>query len=169
MANVFQQINGPVSEEQITEIVKTGKVPSHLKTAEDKVYYVIFRNFMFDFLSSAAEDFKIDGEVIITVGRYETFKRIKKYLENDGELGTDFRYSTVMVEGVDAAKGISLYRFIKLCNKAYPNEAFDEEELEERTHGFIDDNSESNSINRNKMATGFGGNAGTMLNDNKEE
>ena len=166
MANVFQQIEGNLTEEQVMEIVQTGVVPSHLKPVEDKVYYIIMRNYMIKLFSNITdeeeEQLEIDGEAFIVLGRHNAFKTIKEYLSRDAEESTDLRKSIVMVEGVDAGKNVSLYRFIKLCNKAYPDEAIDDEFLENAINGFNDDDK---IINNNVSATGFGGNAGTLMNE----
>ena len=39
---------------------------------------------------------------------------IKEYLDEDAEMAVDIKNSLVMVEGVDSASAVSLYRFIKL-------------------------------------------------------
>lgn len=181
MSGLFQQINGNITQEQVMEIAKTGIVPSHLKSVDDKVYYIIMRNYMTVMYSNIAgvtdEPMEIDGEAFIVVGRHNAFNTIKEYLSRDGENGTDLRKSIVMVEGVDAAQGVSLYRFIKLCNQAYPDEAIDEEFLEKAIQGFTDWENDKKEFpddmkamnNNNAVATGFGGNAGTLMNEEEEE
>jgi hypothetical protein len=182
MSGLFQQINGNITQEQVMEIAKTGVVPSHLKSVDDKVYYIIMRNYMITMYSNIAGvmdeyPMEIDGEAFIVAGRHNAFNIIKEYLTRDGENGTDLRKSIVMVEGVDAAKGVSLYRFIKLCNQAYPDEAIDEEFLEESIQGFTDWKENNNAPSYDivkaveesqKPATGFGGNAGTLMNEEEE-
>lgn len=158
--NVFQSINKPLTQEQADEIARTGVIPSHLKNAEDKMYYVIFMNFAIEMRSNTNQETFVDGEAIVTTGRHQTFLRIKDYLENDEEATTDLEKSMVMVEGVDASKHISLIRFIRLCNTNYPDDAIDEDFI----NVFLGIN---NMPTENIAATGFGGNAGTIL--NKEE
>lgn len=175
MSSLFQQINGNITQEQVMEIAKTGVVPSHLKSVDDKVYYIIMRNFMIVMYSNIAgvQDeypMEIDGEAFIVVGRHNAFNTIKEYLSRDGEEGTDLKKSIVMVEGVDASKGVSLYRFIKLCNQAYPDEAIDEEFLERAINGLNDWEKNAPNIAKavedsSRTATGFGGNAGTLMNE----
>lgn len=165
MSGLFQNINGNVTEEQVNEIARTGVVPSHLKTAEDKLYYVICRNYKY-ILTADIFEAEIDGEALIGVGRHDVFVKIKDYLYNDVDMTTDLEKSLVMVEGVDAAKAISLYRFIKLCNSEYPDEALDnidefieaKRDWEARTEGNYNEKP-------NASATGFGGNAGTIMNE----
>lgn len=163
MAGLFQQIQGNVSEQQIQEIVKTGKVPSNLKSAEDKVYTVIFRSYLSILQSSISEDTDISGEAIIAAGRRNIFEKIKNYLYNDAAQEVDVRTSIVMVEGVDAGNAVSLYRFIKLCNQAYSDDPFDDDMLEQYLSGFNDEEEF-----RRREATGFGGNAGTIMNTEEE-
>lgn len=158
--NVFQSINKPLTQEQADEIARTGTIPSHLKNAEDKMYYVIFMNYAIEMRSNTNEETFVDGEAIVTTGRHNTFLRIKDYLENDEEATTDLEKSMVMVEGVDASKHVSLIRFIRLCNTNYPDDAIDEDFI----NVFLGMNMPTENT---ATATGFGGNAGTML--NKEE
>lgn len=158
--NVFQSINKPLTQEQADEIARTGVIPSHLKNAEDKMYYVIFMNYAIEMRSNTNEETFVDGEAIVATGRHQTFLRIKDYLENDEEATTDLEKSMVMVEGVDASKHVSLIRFIRLCNTNYPDDAIDEDFI----NVFL---GIGNMSTENITATGFGGNAGTML--NKEE
>lgn len=173
MSDLFQRIEGEVTEEQVAEIVKTGVVPSHLKSVDDKVYFIIMRNFMVVMYSNIAgydsdQPMEIDGEAFIVTGRHNAFVTIKEYLEEDAEQSTDLRTSIVMVEGVDAAKGVSLYRFIQLCNQAYPDEAIDESILERMLNGISEWKEESkrpNTVNNSGTTTGFGGNAGTLTNE----
>ena len=161
MADLFQKIGKSLTQEQVDEIARTGVVPSHLKDSEDKMYYVIFMNFAIEMRSNTNEETFVDGEAIVTTGRHNTFLRIKEYLENDEEATTDLDKSIVMVEGVDASKHVSLLRFIRLCNSNYPDDAIDEDFL----NVFLGANTPMETIQQ--QATGFGGNAGTML--NKEE
>ena len=180
MSGLFQQINGNITQEQVMEIAKTGVVPSNLKSVDDKVYYIIMRNYMtvmYSNIAGVTDEYpmEIDGEAFIIIGRHNAFNTIKEYLSRDGENGTDLRKSIVMVEGVDAAQGVSLYRFIKLCNQAYPDEAIDEEFLEKSIQGFTDWENDKKefpddmkAMNNNAVATGFGGNAGTLMNEEEE-
>ena len=163
MADLFQKIGKSLTHEQVDEIARTGVVPSHLKNSEDKMYYVIFMNFAIEMRSNTNEETFVDGEAIVTTGRRNTFLRIKEYLENDEEATTDLDKSIVMVEGVDASKHVSLLRFIRLCNSNYPDDAIDEDFL---NVFFLDTNTPMEKTIQ-QQATGFGGNAGTML--NKEE
>lgn len=157
--SLFQEIKGTPNAEQIQQIAKTGIVPSELKGPEDKVYTVIFRSYLV-ILQSEMSETSIDGEAIIVEGRHKVFMRIKEFLENEYTMSVDIRTSTVMVEGVDAGKAVSLYRFIKLCNNAYPDEAIPEEILDKYLEGFTDEE----EVKKQPAATGFGGNAGTLLN-----
>lgn len=163
--SLFQKVKGNLTEEMVNHIVKTGEVPSNLKSNEDKVYYVTFRSYLIILNSQMAEDYEIHGETIITEGRKNTFNMIKDYLDNDAALAVDIRTSFVMVEGVDAGKHISLYRFIKLCNKAYPEEAYDEDKLESYLKDFYDEDEFRDKENK---AIGLGGNAGTLMNEKED-
>lgn len=173
MSDLFQRIEGKVTEEQVTEIVKTGVVPSHLKSVDDKVYFIIMRNFMVVMYSNIAgyDDevpMEIDGEAFIVTGRHNAFTTIKEYLERDAENSTDLKTSIVMVEGVDAANGVSLYRFIKLCNQAYPDEAIDDSVLDNLINGidvWHNSGQRPNAVNNSGITTGLGGNAGTLTNE----
>jgi len=165
MSGLFQKINGDITQEQVMEIAKTGVVPSNLKSVDDKLYYAIMKNEMFYMYSQASgeQDIEIDGEVLIAVGRKNIFDKIKEYLLNDGEGGTSLRESIVMVEGVDVAKSVSLYRFLTLCDQAYPDEAISEEFIAYHNAQPYDIN---NAVKKSeKTATGFGGNAGTLMNE----
>lgn len=157
--SLFQEIKGKPTAEQVQQIARTGQVPSELKSAEDKVYFVIFRSFMIILKSEMAE-MDIDGEAIIVEGRHNVFLKIKEYIENEYAMSIDLRTSLVMVEGVDAGKAVSLYRFIKLCNQVYPEDAIPEETLDAYIEGFNDEE----EVRKQPPATGFGGNAGTLLN-----
>lgn len=161
--SLFQEIKGTPNADQIQRIAKTGQVPSELKSAEDKIYFVIFRSFMVILKSEMAE-MDIDGEAIIVQGRHKTFLKIKEFMENEYAMSIDLRTSLVMVEGVDAGKAVSLYRFIKLCNNAYPDDAISEETLDSYIEGFYDEE----EVRKQPAATGFGGNAGTLLNNGEE-
>lgn len=173
MPDLFYSVDARATEEEKRTIAETGVVPSHLKSNEDKLYIVIFRNYMLNLFSCVSEDVAIDGEAIICKGRKAIFDRVKEYLANDGEQSTDLRKSIVMVEGVDMNKGVSLYRFLKLCNNAYPEDTIDEVYLEEMVSGFTDGinpDGEPESYNiikavekSKKPTTGFG-NSGTLLN-----
>lgn len=147
MPNVFQQVTKPLNNEQIAQIAKTGVVPSSMKGPEDKLYIVILRENEEMYTSDCIE---VNGFAIIAVGRKNVFDKVKDYLDSV-ERTVDFEKSIVLVEGVDAGKGISLTKFINLCNNSYPDEAFElnieEPHMEER------------------QATGFGGNAGTLMNE----
>ena len=165
--SVFQKLNGEISEGQINEIVKTGVIPSNLKDPESKIYFAIFRSYsrvLYSDFCSEESPYRqeIDGEVLICEGRYNIFNKIKEFIENDEERSIDMRTSIVMVEGVDAGKSISMYRFIKLCNQSYPNEKFDEDMLEMYINGFENEEEFRNVENK---AVGFGGNAGTLTNE----
>lgn len=126
MAGLFTELNGHVTQEQLDRMNKSGIVPSDAKSPEEKRYTVIFVTT--DTLESQiAEGIEVN-EAIIVDGRYNVFNAIKNYLIADMETEKiiDIKKSIVMVEGVDAGKAVSLYRFIGLCNKSYPNEEFDE-------------------------------------------
>lgn len=161
MGSLFTELNGHVTQEQIKQINKTGIVPPDAKSPEEKKYFIIFKSYLIDLRSQLADnEMTISGEAFIVYGRYHAFVSIKSYLDEDAERAVDVRESIVMVEGVDAGKGISLYRFLKLCNKAYPNEAFDDDTLEQYLEGF---NNEEEFRAENSDAVGNGNFGGTFL------
>lgn len=178
MPGPFQRIEGEITEEQVIEIVKTGQVPSHLKSPEDKVYYVIFRSYNTNLFSNLNDSINysedddellIDGECILGTGRLNMFRRIMQYLTADVDYITDLDASTVMVEGVDAAKGVSLNRFINLCLQKYPGE-YDDIKPELDLYQNYKEAWKSDNVphNYNGPAVGLGGNAGTVLNNEEE-
>ena len=159
MDNLFVELNGHVTEEQMKKSNKTGVVPSEVKSPEIKNYCVIFRSHLLILKSQMADnEMPITGECIIVNGRHNMFLKIKEFLEEDAEMAVDIRRSAVMVEGVDAANCVSLYRFIKLCNAAYPDDAIAEAYLDEYLEGFYDENEV-----RESSATGNGNYCGTLL------
>lgn len=159
MDKLFVELNGHVTEEQMKKINKTGVIPSEVKSPEIKNYCVIFRSHLLILKSQMADnEMEITGECIIVNGRRNMFLKIKEFLEEDAEMAVDIRRSMVMVEGVDAANCVSLYRFIKLCNASYPDEAIDEAYLNEYLEGFYDENEV-----REASAAGNGNYCGTLL------
>ena len=164
MSGLFVELNGHVTEEQMKQINKTGIIPSAAKSPEEKQYYVIFKSYLVVLKSQLADNgMDITGECIIVNGRHNMFDKIKEYLDEDAEMAVDIKNSLVMVEGVDSARAVSLYRFIKLCNKSYPNEAYPEEMLDKYLEGFYDEKEIKNDV----IATGNGNYCGTLL--EKEE
>lgn len=161
MKGLFTELNGNVTKEQIEKINKTGVVPSDAKSPEEKEYLVIFKSYLVALKSQIAEnEMDITGEAIIIRGRYNMFQKIKEYLDEDAEETIDLRTSMVMVEGVDAAKAVSLYRFILLCNKAYPDEQIPENITNHYLEGFNDEDEVKQSA---QNATGSGNFSGTLL------
>lgn len=159
MAGLFVQVADNLTDEQKMNIVKNKGVPrSNEKHVEEKTYCVIFRSCLLVIESQLTDsEMAMTGEALIVNGRYNCFTKIKEYLECDGEYAVDLRNSLVMVEGVDAANAISLYRFIIHCNKFYSEEAIDENIL----NHYID---EVEVTDENKpQATGNGNYCGTLL------
>ena len=157
---LFTELNGHVTAEQIQQINQTGVVPSNIKSPEEKTYCVIFRSYLINLKSQLADnEMDITGECIIVSGRHNVFEKIKEYLDEDGQLAVDIRNSMVMVEGVDASNAVSLYRFVKLCNKAYPEEIYPEENLDNYLKDFYDEKEVRDSVN----TTGNGNYCGTLL------
>lgn len=165
MGSLFTELNGHVTEEEIKKINETGVIPSSAKSPEEKQYCVIFKSYLIVLRSQMADnEMEIDGEAIIIKGRHRVFEKIKEYLDEDAQNAVDIRNSMVMVEGVDAAGAVSLYRFIKLCNNCYQDEAIDESILNEYLRGFYDEQEVKSSV----MTTGNGNYCGTLLKeDNK--
>lgn len=160
MGSLFTELNGHVTEADIKKINETGVIPSNVKSAEEKTYCIIFKSYLLVLRSQVANnEMDIDGEAIIIKGRHRVFEKIKEYLEEDAEGSVDIRNSMVMVEGVDAAGAVSLYRFIKLCNGCYPDEAISENILNEYLKDFYDEEQVKSSV----MATGNGNYCGTLL------
>ena len=164
----FQQLGNNVTPEHIKQIAKTGQVPAHLKSAEDKDWMCIFA-FYKDSLYSQLSDTPIFGEVLKEHSRKEIFSKILDYIyeatSTDVEL--DFRKSIVLTEGIPFDKAMDLYNFIKICVKAYEDEIqFDMDWFENLISGKTDEEEEE-SVHYVplKDATGFGGNAGTILNN----
>lgn len=165
MGSLFTELNGHPTENDIKKINETGVVPSSAKSAEEKTYCIIFKSYLLVLKSQIADnEMEISGEAIIINGRHRAFEKIKEYLDEDAEKAVDIRNSMVLVEGVDAAGAVSIYRFIKLCNKCYPDEAISESILNEYLDGFYDEEQIKSSV----MATGNGNYCGTLLKeDNK--
>lgn len=160
MGNLFTELNGHPTQEDIKKINETGTIPSSVKSAEEKTYCIIFKSYLLVLKSQIADnEMEIDGEAIIIKGRHRAFEKIKEYLEEDAEGAVDIRNSMVMVEGVDAAGAVSLYRFIKLCNGCYPEEAIDESILD----GYLKDFHDEEQVKSSVMATGNGNYCGTLL------
>lgn len=160
MGGLFTELNGHVTEDQIKQINKTGIVPSAAKSPEEKTYCVIFRSYSVVLKSQLADnEMEITGEAFIIKGRYNAFSKIKEYIDEDGELTVDIRNSLVMVEGVDAAAAVSLYRFINLCNNEYSEEAIPEDLLDTYLRDFIDEE----EVRDSSVATGNGNYCGTLL------
>ena len=160
MGNLFTELNGHPTQEDIKKINETGTIPSSAKSAEEKTYCIIFKSYLLILKSQVADnEMEIDGEAIIINGRHKAFEKIKEYLEEDAEGAVDIRNSMVMVEGVDAAGAVSLYRFIKLCNGCYPDEAIDESILD----GYLKDFHDEEQVKSSVMATGNGNYCGTLL------
>lgn len=160
MGSLFTELNGHATEADIKKINETGVIPSSVKSAEEKTYCIIFKSYLLVLKSQVADnEMDIDGEAIIIKGRHRAFEKIKEYLEEDAEGAVDIRNSMVMVEGVDAAGAVSLYRFIKLCNGCYPDEAISENILDEYLKDFYDEEQVKSSV----MATGNGNYCGTLL------
>lgn len=160
MSSPFTNLTPGVSKEQIEVIARTGQVPSNLKSEANKMYIVIFACADEMLFSNMAADELIDGEVIICEGREKTFDRIIDFLIGDIDCSIDIKRSRVLVEGVDAGKGVSLYRFIELCKAKYPDKQIDLSRHLEAEDDYVDENPTTN-----RMATGLGGNSGTMLNE----
>lgn len=184
MAGLFYNVSPQATDEEKMRIAQTGEVPSHLKDVEDKQYFVIFRQRGNGNQNESAiySDLMVDGEVIIETGRRNTFKRIEEYLCCDAsmsggeEISTSLKKSLVMVEGVDAGKAISLYRFIQLCFQKYPNDTNLNQEfldIEANAEDVVDtetkdeDKEESYDL-ASAIASGFGS-AGTYLNEEEEK
>lgn len=160
MGNLFTELNGHPTQEDIKKINETGTIPSSVKSAEEKTYCIIFKSYLLVLKSQIADnEMEIDGEAVIIKGRHRAFEKIKEYLEEDAEGAVDIRNSMVMVEGVDAAGAVSLYRFIKLCNGCYPEEAIDESILD----GYLKDFHDEEQVKSSVMATGNGNYCGTLL------
>lgn len=160
MGNLFTELNGHPTQEDIKKINETGTIPSSVKSAEEKTYCIIFKSYLLVLKSQIADnEMEIDGEAVIIKGRHRAFEKIKEYLEEDAEGAVDIRNSMVMVEGVDAAGAVSLYRFIKLCNGCYPDEAIDESILD----GYLKDFRDEEQVKSSVMATGNGNYCGTLL------
>lgn len=160
MGNLFTELNGHPTQEDIKKINETGTIPSSVKSAEEKTYCIIFKSYLLVLKSQIADnEMEIDGEAIIIKGRHRAFEKIKEYLEEDAEGAVDIRNSMVMVEGVDAAGAVSLYRFIKLCNGCYPDEVIDESILD----GYLKDFHDEEQVKSSVMATGNGNYCGTLL------
>lgn len=160
MGNLFTELNGHPTQEDIKKINETGTIPSSVKSAEEKTYCIIFKSYLIVLKSQIADnEMEIDGEAVIIKGRHRAFEKIKEYLEEDAEGAVDIRNSMVMVEGVDAAGAVSLYRFIKLCNGCYPDEAIDESIL----NGYLKDFRDEEQVKSSVMATGNGNYCGTLL------
>lgn len=160
MGNLFTELNGHPTQEDIKKINETGTIPSSAKSAEEKTYCIIFKSYLIVLKSQIADnEMEIDGEAVIIKGRHRAFEKIKEYLEEDAEGAVDIRNSMVMVEGVDAAGAVSLYRFIKLCNGCYPDEAIDESIL----NGYLKDFHDEEQVKSSVMATGNGNYCGTLL------
>ena len=86
MANLFTELNGHVTQEQIKRINKTGVVPPDAKSPEEKKYFIIFKSYLIDLRSQLADnEMTIDGEAFIINGRYHAFETIKSYLDEDEE------------------------------------------------------------------------------------
>lgn len=162
----FQQL-GNVTPEQIKQIAKTGQVPAHLKSAEDKDWMCIFA-FYKDSLYSQLSDTPIFGEVLKEHGRKEIFEKILDYIyEASIDFDIDFKKSIVLTEGIPFDKAMDLYNFIKICVKAYEDEIeFDMDWFENMISNKTDaEEEEQVHYVPLKDATGFGGNAGTILNE----
>ena len=160
MGNLFTELNGHPTQEDIKKINETGTIPSSAKSAEEKTYCIIFKSYLLVLKSQIADnEMEIDGEAVIIKGRHRAFEKIKEYLEEDAEGAVDIRNSMVMVEGVDAAGAVSLYRFIKHCNGCYPDEALDESILD----GYLKDFRDEEQVKSSVMATGNGNYCGTLL------
>lgn len=161
MSGLFTQVANNLTDEQKKNIIKNhGVLQSNEKHAEEKTYCVIFRSYLRVLTSQLAEnEMPITGEAIIVLGRHNCFNKIKEYLDEDAEQTVDIRNSLIMVEGVDAAKAVSLYRFILLCNKEYQDEAIDEHILNSYLEGFYDEE----EVKESALATGNGNYCGTLL------
>ena len=184
MAGLFYNVNPHATDEEKMRIAQTGEIPSHLKDVEDKQYFVILRqcgNGNYQNESVLCADLMVDGEVIIETGRKNTLKRIEEYLDYDAsmfdgdEISTSLKKSLVMVEGVDAGKAISLYRFLQLCIQKYPNDTNLNQEfldMEANAEDVVDteakDENEAESYDlASAIASGFGS-AGTYLNEEEK-
>lgn len=182
MAGLFYNVDPQATDEEKMRIAQTGEVPSHLKGVEDKQYFVILRqcgNGNYQNESVLSPDLMVDGEVIIETGRKNTLKRIEEYLVYDASMfdgdavSTSLKKSLVMVEGVDAGKAISLYRFLQLCIQKYPNDTNLNQEfldMEANAEDVVDtetkDEEESYDL-ASAIASGFGS-AGTYLNEEEK-
>ncbi len=124
------------------------------------MYIVIFACVDEMLFSNMSANELIDGEAIICEGREKTFDRIIDFLIEDLDCSIDIKKSRVLVEGVDAGKGVSLYRFIELCKTKYPDKQIDLSRHLEEEDNYVDEESTTN-----RVATGLGGNSGTMLNE----
>lgn len=165
MGSLFTELNGHVTKNEIKKINETGVIPSTAKSPEEKTYCVIFKSYSVVLCSQIADNnMEIDGECFIIRGRHRVFEKIKEYLDEDAEGTVDIRNSMVMVEGVDAAGAVSLYRFIKLCNQCYKDEELDESILDEYLRGFFDEDEVRKSVN----TTGNGNYCGTLLKEDKK-
>lgn len=172
---LFQTFSQQPTPEEMKQIAKTGVVPSHLKRPEDKLYMAILRPYDEEFYSQMTTQFDvpIDGEVVIEVGRKTMFNKLKEFFGLEESLsGVDIKTSIVLVEGVDANKGVSLYRFLELCNESYPDEEIDPEVMEyylQIAETEVNKPEENIPVTPNEtVASGFGGNAGTMLQELEE-
>lgn len=164
--NVFQNLGNNVTKEQIDQIAKTGTVPSHLKSVEDKQWTAIITFDVDHEVWSMTSDTPIYGEVIVEESRREMYDHLMTYIyECSDQYPIDFKKSKIIPEGVPIDKGLSLYNFIKICVKEY-NEDFDWEWFNNVAN--VDDSSDTPHYVplKDAQATGMGGNAGTML---KEE
>lgn len=131
-----------------------------IKTSEEKEYLIVLKCRE---ISQEQESIINNGEAAIIIGRSKAFDYILNIFENDVEMDIDVRNSFVLTEGVPLENRISLYRFVDVCNRAYPESAIniddyiddDEEDVENESH-------DSSIVSGN----GYNANQFTLLDNN---
>lgn len=108
---------------------------------------------------------KVNGEFAICNGRKEAYEFIKALLDEDVDWDIDLDESSVLTEGVSCSEKISMYRFMKYCEKYFPDDDFD---IDGYYNGFEEEQESYHGI----LASGSGYSMASMLLNNtniKEE
>lgn len=141
--------------------------PRNNSNPENKMYIIFIVDDMGQHECSylGQTDIKVNGEFAICNGRKEAYSFIKALLVEDYDWDIDLDESSVLTEGVSCSEKISMYRFMKYCEKYFPDDDFD---IDGYYNGFEEEQESYHGI----LASGSGYSMASMLLNNtniKEE
>jgi hypothetical protein len=137
------------------------------KDPEDRVYVIFIVSKIGEHYCSYIDstNINVNGEFSLTKGRSDAYEYIKNILENDKEGNISIEDSMVLVEGTSCTNWISVYRFMKYCEKFFTDEYFNIED-------YVDEDEKSSTSNLSNSHVAVSGNgfsiSNIILNTNKK-